>query len=277
MKRLLILTTFAIGSVFATPINVNLSFTNPAWYNNGKTDPYLVGKAEDFMVKGIKVVGTYDNANNTNTNNSLTVTLDFNFGSNNGVLGPYGFATNPVTTITAADLFFRNASGTVQYGIPLVTHSSAVNSVPASSSIDAGDLYKVTNSNAIFTSDQMVAGTPVANPITQYGSGRSVWLDGSKLGTSLSNVAAGTSSITANANCTAASCVKPEFSVVISVANDADLNALIAGLSNGSLFPYFTGSTCGNDLVTGAVPEPASMALVGGAIALVALRLRKKQ
>lgn len=274
MTRLIFLATFAIGSIFATPISVNLSFTNAAWYNNGKTDPNLIGKAEDFLIKSINVSGTSNTA--TPNVNSLTVTLNFNFGSNNGVLGPYAFTTHPTTTITAADLFFRNSSGTIQYGIPLVSHNTAINNVPASAGIVAGNLYQVSNSNAIFTSDSLVSGTPVAIPTSQFGTGRSVWLDGSKLGSSLSNVATGTSTVTARSNCTASSCPNAEFSVVLSVANDADLNVLIAGLSNGSLFPYFTGSTCGNDLLTGAVPEPASMALVSGAIALAALRLRKR-
>lgn len=255
----------------ASPVSFNLNFNNPAWYNGN--DPNLIGTKEDFLVKGISITGSYDSANPASAVNSLSIRLDFNFGTNTGTaagLRPYSFTDATVTTITAADLFFIN-NGQVRYGIPLLTHSNVINTIAASNNIIAGNVYRVTNNNAIFLSDDLLAGTVEDG----YGHGRYVWLNGAS--PNLSNVASGSANVAASSIlCTANFCPAPEYSVTLTAANNPNLNALIAGLANGSLFPYFTGSTCGNDLITGTVPEPASLALVGGALFLVALRLRRK-
>jgi hypothetical protein len=286
MKRLLLLLTIA-ASAFAVPIT--FTYSNPAWYTG--FDPYLVGNRADFMIQSVSV--TADTAAN-----SFAATLKFNFG--NTTLNPYNLQQSPGVNVAihAADLFFMQ-NGVIRYGVPLVTHGgnqnrqvgggtgSTVNGQTTGAVVDAGDLYKINNANAgIFLSNYL------SSQLGSFGENRAVWINDStnSANNDVVSVRQGTSSATySGVLCTSnatnnqsgntGTCAVPEFTVnlAISGGSGADWTAFLAGVANGSIRPYFTGSTCGNDLLIGQVPEPGTMVLMSGAIGLLALRLRRRK
>jgi hypothetical protein len=271
MKRLLLFLSLAVSS-FAVPITI--TYNNAAWFNG--YDPYLVGNRADFMIQSIALT--------TNTaTNSFSAAVKFNFGNN--TLSPYNLNN---VAIHAADLFFTQ-NGSIRYGIPLVTHGgNTVNGVNTGAVVDAGDLYKVNNNNALLSSNALSSALPA------FGANRWVWLLDS---TNAANndaqlVRAGTSNVQFNGTCTGNGVNDPitggpgvcpngqaEFTVTLAVSggSGADWTNFINGVASGAIRPYFTGSTCGNDLLNGQVPEPGTMVLMSGALALVALRLRRRK
>jgi hypothetical protein len=263
MKRLLLLSALAASQIFATPVSIN--YTN-LFYSTGGSQ---LGAYENFAVRNVTV--TTDTAPASGQPN-LRISTSFNFGSN--PVAAYNFAS---TVITASDLFFRNSAGTIQYGIPLVSRASnfSINGVNTTngSSTTAGRLYQVvnpSNNDGLWRSEEL-GYTPIFGA-NGFGSGRAVLLD--PRNNALSTVNNGSApSITFNGTCTTNPCT-PEFTFSFAFSNVS--STLLAQFANGSLTPYFTGSTCGNDLVTG-VPEPSSIVLMSSALVLVGLRLRRKK
>lgn len=263
MKRLILLSALAASQIFATPVSIN--YTNLFYANGGSQ----IGAFQDFAVRNVQV--TTDTAPASGQPN-LRISTSFNFGAN--TLAPYAFAG---TTITAADLFFRNSANTIQYGIPLVGRASnfSINGIntTGANSTTAGRLYQVVapgTNDGILRSDEL--GYTAIFGANGYGAGRPVLLD-PRVSSTLSVANTGVApTVTFNGACAAYPCSTPEFTV--SFAFSGVSAGLLAQFANGSLTPYFTGSTCGNDLV--GVPEPSSIVLMSSALVLVGLRLRRK-
>ncbi|WP_031499336.1 PEP-CTERM sorting domain-containing protein [Bryobacter aggregatus] len=259
MKRLLLLSTFLTSGVFATPMVYN----NNYWYSS--SDPNLYGLKENFQIQNISLDAVQSGGNFTG---KFVATLNFNFGSN--TLGPY---TLSGLQISAADLFLVQG-GAIAYGIPLITHGGTKfnGTSTGNAAVDAGDIYKIGNGISILTSTNLSSGYGAGN----YGAGRSVWLKNDT--GSVSSWIAGTSTPTFNGNCTSSACSTAEFSVKIEISHSAtgEWLSFLQGIASGAVTPYFTDSTCGNDLLTG-VPEPSTYVLMSGGLLLMGLRLRRKK
>jgi hypothetical protein len=264
MKRLLLLSLLAASQIFATPVDI--TYTNLFYANGGSQ----FGEFGNFAVQSVRV-----RTNDTTQTNNLRIDVNFNFGgANNSGLAAYNFAG---TTIAAADLFFRNNTGQIQYGIPLVGRAAnfTINGVntTGSNTTTAGRLYSITNpavNDGIFRSDELGYG-PIFGP-NGYGANRAVLLDARNGAITQTNSLANTS-VTFGTQCTTLGCT-PEYRV--SFAFSGIQAGLLAQFANGTLAPYFTGSTCGNDLING-VPEPSSIVLMSSALVLVGLRLRRRK
>lgn len=267
MNRLLLLSFLAASQIFATPVDIN--YTN-LFYSTGGSQ---IGTFGNFAVRNVRV-----RTDDTTSTNNLRIDASFNFGNSNNTLAAYAFAG---TTIAAADLFFRSSNGTVQYGIPLVGRGSnfSINGIntTGSGSTAAGTLYNIVNpstNDGIFRSEEL--GYTAIFGANGYGNGRPVLLDptvsGRIMGINAGSVAPSISF--SGTQCTTNGCT-PEFTVSFAFSN---INTMLLNqFANRSLTPYFTGSTCGNDLVNGQIPEPSSIVLMSSALVLVGLRLRRKK
>lgn len=263
MNRLLLLSLLAASQIFATPVTINY---NNLFYSNGGSQ---IGEFGNFAVRNVRV--TTDSSTSTN---NLRIEVNFNFGNPNNTLAAYAFAG---TTIAAADLFFRNGSGSVQYGIPLVGRGAnfSINGIntTGANSTTAGTLYNIAAGNdGLFRSEEL--GYTAIFGAAGFGSGRPVLLDPTVNGRIGVTNAGAAPTVTFNGVCSTNGC-NPEFTVSFAFSNINSM--LLTQFANRSLTPYFTGSTCGNDLLNGQIPEPSSIVLMSSALVLVGLRLRRKK
>lgn len=263
-----------------TTLAVPLTYNNNAWYSG--LDPHLVGKRENFMVQGVTVDAVRDANGFTGAFQAI---LKFNYGGDAPSIGtlstisPYSISSGGVvSTIHAADLFFKR-NGVMQYGIPLLSHGGPgpVNGKSVGIGVfDSGDLYHISNGIQILTSTQFF--TNGTNPAF-FGSGRAVWLSANSLNPEA--LRSGTTQISFHGLCTDANdgCERAEYSVTVNMngaaAEGSEWYGFLAGIADGSITPYFTGSTCGNDLIDGSIPEPKTLLLAAGGFCLIHFRLRR--
>jgi len=115
---------------------------------------------------------------------------------------------------------------------------------------------------------------------TPSGTGRTVWLTS----TTENPVAlqTGITQITFDGLCTDTNngCNVPEYTVTInmngSAVQSSNWYTFLLGISNGTITPYFTGSTCGNDLVDGAIPEPSTWWMLSGGLVVMFYRAKRR-
>ncbi len=263
-----------------------LVYSNNAWYSG--LDPYLVGNRESFLIQGVTLDAVQDSSGFTGEFHAI---LKYNYGGpspapgNLSTISPFDVnAYGVVSTLQAADLFFKQ-SGVLRYGVPLVNHGGApVNgNSTGTGQFDSGDLYQIANGISTMTSNQfLTAGTDPAH----FGSGRTVWLTSSQANPQA--VVTGTTQIYFNGECTAASCSQAEFTVTLNLLGTPLAGSLwlefLTGVSNGTITPYFTGATCGNDLFDAegnllppnAIPEPATTALLAAGLAAIVFRAKRR-
>ena len=167
----------------------------------------------------------------------LTVKTDANYG---GVISGTTFGTGTGFPYTIGDLFFYNSS--IKYGVAMTSHNG----------LTQGDLYLSPNVLNAGTVAGATAGRP--NQEVQIGGGSTF-------------IGAGTLS-TLNVGGT------EWVSTITFDASNAAFKTFLAGT-----FQFdFASATCGNDVVYGTVngisttPEPASMALIAGGLAVLAIR-----
>jgi hypothetical protein len=271
MKLLVAASLLFAPAILAVP----LVYNNNAWYTG--QDPNLVGKREDYMIQSVTLDVVRDASGFTG---EFQAVLRFNTGGPVPAVGPvatipaydFDFRDGIVTSLHAADLFFRE-SGQLRYGIPLVTHGGGgtINGREIGAGVfDSGDLYGIRNGVQTVTSNQFL---PAGANTSLFGNGRTVWLE------SVSNVAPlknGTTQIFYNGQCTANACATAEYTVTFNLSGTfvegSEWARFLMGVADGSITPYFTGATCGNDLLDAAVPEPSTWALMACGVAVLVWR-----
>lgn len=186
---------------------------------------------------------------------SATIRLFFNFGLNNTSLAPF---TLPGTSavLSVGDLFLTG--GGVTYGIALVSRNT-----PVSGNVTAGTLYQINNSNG-----QLTASQALGNPNINYRPSEIVWIRNDGAG-SVTPVAAGSVSVQSGGD----GVINPEFIVTINLSYSSAVGANLIAPSI-----QFASATCGNDILNGEVPEPASLGMIGGGLLLAAgMQLRRRR
>jgi hypothetical protein len=227
------------------------------------SDPFANG---DACVSGCDVVANGDadrplfdiqQAVISVSGSTVSVSLSFDFGTNNTNLNPF---TDAGINLNVGDLFFTVAGQDV-YVAPLASHSG----------LTAGDLYSI-GTNGVDTA-QTVLGNPSG---VTYRNTATVWGNAND-----SFVEAGTESLVASGS---NGVTVPKFDVTLTFS-DAAVAALAADAGNASTFGiFFASATCGNDIISGtgsinnaATPEPMSLGLVGAGLIGALVWGRRKQ
>ena len=249
MKYLPILILALAPAAFASNFTVTDPF-NTVCATPGSASCDVIGANSGFDIQR----GEF-NINGT----SATIRLYFNYGPNATSLAP--FNVTPSTVLSLGDLFLSGNG--FSYGLALQTHNTAV-----SGNVLGGVLYRINNSSGYLT-----AGQALNNPTDiNYRPNEIVWLRNNGAG-SITPLTTGTVSVASGGN----GLTSPEFTVTISLtyaassAVSANLNALNAG------GVHFTSATCGNDVMNGSVPEPATLGMIGCGLLLAAgVKFRKR-
>lgn len=274
MKFILLLCMTCVSTLMAVP----LAYNNNAWYSG--LDPYLVGRRENFLIQGVTVDAVRDANGFTG---AFQAVLKFNYGGPSPAIGnlstisPYEINVGGVvSTLYASDLFFKQ-SGVIRYGVPLVDHGGgSVNGHALGNGVfDDGDLYYISNGIQTITSNQfLTSGTDSA----LFGSGRTVWMTSAVANPQA--LASGSTQIYFNGECSASVCNQAEYTVTLNISSapvqGSSWYQFLVGIADGSITPYYTGTSCGNDLVDGAVPEPSTLVLLGIGLSAVVLRAKRR-
>jgi hypothetical protein len=190
---------------------------------------------------------------------SAIIRLYFNYGPNATSLA--SFNLTPSTVLSLGDLFLSGNG--FAYGLALQTHNTAV-----SGNVLGGVLYQINAPSGYLTASQALN-----NPSgISYRPDETVWLRDNGSG-SISPLATGSVNVASGGN----GVTTPEFTVTIALAFaaassvSANLNALTAG------GVHFVSATCGNDVMNGTVPEPATLGMIGAGLLLAAgVKFRKQ-
>lgn len=193
-----------------------------------------------------------------------TFTLYFNFGNGNSNINSFNIGG---PTLYAGDLLFA-VNGTFEYGIALQSHAGSGNSggVSTGSTVTAGHLYQINNTaNGLLTSNQVMGTTG-----SIYRTGVDVWLH--NYNGALTDLASGSVNVVGGGNGNP----NPEFVVTLSFPNLP--SGFLSDFNSGNTSISFASATCANDIITGnipGVPEPATMALMGGGLLALGVIRRK--
>jgi hypothetical protein len=203
-----------------------------------------------------------------NTANALQVVIHFNYGGT----GRNGYNTNPAKSnfnaftsgglnLQVGDILFDlGGDGSFDFAAVMQGHGSTPGSLAP---LATGGFYSI---NSTLTAFQIHNSTKLSS----YRPNSEVWADP----TGATLVVAGTRAvgrINNDANYTA---------TALQTEHVATYSAAFAGnnpLFNKSFAIQFASATCGNDIVYGAVPEPATIGLAGSALAAIALLTRRRR
>lgn len=220
----------------------------------------VIGKLRSFDINYVSV---------TNTGLNVEVIVRMNYGANgsDNSLSPIAVGSFPL--VNPGDVLLSN--GANLWAIPLISHT---NTAPDPTEV-AGGMVKA---NLYSVSSFLTAATVLGNPSGGiYRPTENVW--GNSTGAVQRNTGSGTRSVTDVLDQNPYELeVKINFALTSNAATTAFLNAL--GDSNTVL--HFASATCGNDVVNGsptgddAVPEPASLALMGVGLLGIGIWGRKR-
>ncbi len=246
-SRLTVLLLCLAGTVLATP----LTFTIEDPFNlPGSSD--VIGDKLKFDIKQAMV--TFD---------SGTIALEIQMNYANAGLNPFTFDG---LNLGIGDVLFE-VDGVARFGLALHNHGTG------SHVVQAGHLYQI---------NDPLKGVQTAEQVLEDPSGwiyrpdELVWLNNRK--SYLTDLATGTITVENLGN------NGHDGAKYAILAQFAAPTALTPGGAGGELALHFAAATCGNDVLNGAlpagaVPEPGSMALLSGGLALLGFgsrRLRKQ-
>jgi len=237
MKLLPVLLLSCVPAAFATSFTVTDPF--------GVGSPDVIGANSSFDIQK----GEFDFGST-----SATIRLYFNYGPNNTSLAPFNITSSLVLSV--GDLFIYGPN--YAYGVALATHNNAT-----SGNVVAGTLYQINNGNGLLTASQVLGGTNAID----YRPNEYVWLR--NLNGGLTSAGSGSVSVQGGGNGTS----NPEFVVTINLTYSSTVGA---NLTNAPSI-HFASATCGNDIMNGNVPEPATYGMIGAGLLLAAgVKFRKR-
>ena len=242
MKHFLSL-TFALLSLAAIAGATPVTFTDP--WQQGYPD--VIGLLEKFDIQKVVVDVTAS---------GVTADIYTNFAPdyNSTSIAPY--IGNENKTFNIGDFFFT-VGGSLKYGVVLYDHA-VPNGGQTGSTVVTGHLYGINNNsidNGTLTAAEALNGYGGNYRPDEIVLLRQDGVSISDLGTGSVNVASGGDGAT-----------NPEFKITVSIpkAVSSSFYSDMSGSSNWGI--HFAAASCGNDVIDGRVPEPATFFLLGGAL-----------
>jgi hypothetical protein len=235
-------------------------------------DPFGSGNVSG----GGDIIGTqtkYDiqDATMTVSATSVNFVVDTNYGGTISYGSGYAIdATHPINsfsdsgyTLYIGDLILY-ISGVATYGVALTSHPQISGDT---GSVTVDHVYKITNQTAVATANQVTGCSGSSCFPTQP-----VWIHqkGGLLDTGI------LASITATP--LDGGVVSPEWTIGVTFSTNNSAFNYTNPFNTGASFGFsFASASCANDYITGQTPEPATMAMVGGALTLLSLLMRKRR
>jgi hypothetical protein len=208
----------------------------------GVGSPDVLGDTNLFDIDKV-IFSSFDS-----TTKKLSIEIYFNYGGYNNTtqaLDPFSIGY-PFEHLSVGDLLFY--SGSNIWAVALNAHDGFV----------AGNLYQVTGTQ---TAKHVLGFDSDSTFDADYRPTQAVWGDGA--GKQLIGAGTVTSSLIGSG---------PE--VLSTVTFTTDL-AFQSALDSASF--SFASATCGNDVITGATPEPAALTLIGGGLLGLGFLQRRKK
>jgi hypothetical protein len=232
--------TLLLGAAFTlTAVATPITFYDP--YNVGAPD--VIGHVSQFDIESL----TFQNV----SAGGVTISTKLNYDNGDTTLATFG-TDDVFTTLNIGDILFR-VGGVSKYAIVLRNHDG----------LNAGSLYQL--NNGALTAFQLIG---FVDPLDlYYRADAEVWANNAGPGTPTTLLNTGSVSTTLIGS-------GPEIQVTVNIG--PTVNSQFLTDFNASSFS-FASATCGNDIISGTMtPEPASMAMMGSALAaLVYLRRRR--
>ena len=258
MKNLLTIGIVLLVAGVSQAAPLKLTAVDPFGPGNGCPD--VAGTLTTFDIKdAIMTVDT----------NTINFVVDTNYGGsvNGDQFGGFTVSGVPIT-LYIGDVIFT-ISGVAKYGVALTAHQLASDT----GAVTLGEVYRIDDptvgGTAIATAGQVIGLDPSHY---EYYPNYPVWIHLGGGLTDMNTVAAITATSTGGNGSSA-----PEYQITV------DFSTLAWGgnpFLSGSAFGFsFASATCANDYIDGSttIPEPATMAMVGGALTLLSLLMRKRR